>query len=107
MRRLRQRQNGAAYFGSLISPVIAPSISPWLSMRSIKAFVARVTCKLASSPDSLWLSGHEFHTNAALLDCDVATQSFFTSVRGADSLRRDGKTRSKKANARKLSLCQL
>jgi hypothetical protein len=55
-----ERQNGAGYFDSLISRVVSPSMSVWLSLRSIKNVVARATCRLASSLDSLWLSGHEF-----------------------------------------------
>jgi hypothetical protein len=72
--QLGERQNGAGYFDRLILPVITPSISLWLSLRSIKDIVvARASCKSASSPGRLGgCPGMSFHTNAALLDCDVS-----------------------------------
>jgi hypothetical protein len=72
----RQRQNRAGDFGSLILRIIAPSIIPWLSIRSIKDFVARAACKLAGSPDGALLSGMSFHSNAVVLDAIVLRNQF-------------------------------
>jgi hypothetical protein len=71
--QLGERQNGAGYFDRLILPVITPSISLWLSLRSIKNIVVvRASCKSASSPGRLsGCPGMRFDTSTALLDCDV------------------------------------
>jgi hypothetical protein len=66
-----ERQNGAGCLESLISGVVSPSMSVWLSLRLIKNSVARATCKLASNPDGFGCPGMSFHTNAGLVDCDV------------------------------------
>lgn len=72
--QLEQRQNGASCFDDLISGIMSPSISLWLSLRLIKSIVvARAACKSASSPGRLsGCPGMSFHTSAALLDCDVS-----------------------------------